>query len=91
MIVYFPFPSKSSKRKTVWRGPYFFRLSEMIDPLETITKIMKMGGYIELEEEGEEELALQLLRDLEEPFKKEFKNVVDAYFQAKRILNEIAS
>jgi hypothetical protein len=83
MKVYLP-AGKGKK----WLGPYSYSLSEMISPVEKIIEILLMCGYIELEPR-EEELALRILNDLPEPFRQEFRKVIDAHLEAERICREI--
>jgi hypothetical protein len=85
MIVWFPSPRKN---KTLWLGPYHYRMEEMIDPIRKIYELILCGAYIELES-GEEELAQALLREMEPPFKEEFAKVVSAALTAQRVLNEL--
>jgi|GEM_PF-3854614 hypothetical protein len=86
MIVYTPV----TRGKTKWLGPYHYKLEEMQDPVSKVNELIMLGAYLELEPE-DEALALKVLHDLKGPFQREFGMVVDAYFQVKRILNEIAS
>jgi hypothetical protein len=87
MIVFIP---SVQKNKTVWLGPYYYRIAEMLDPVHKIYELVLCGSYMELEQ-GEEDIAQALLREMESPFREEFSRVVFAALEAKRILNEIAS
>jgi hypothetical protein len=88
MIVFIP--SKTKGGKTIWLGPYKYPLNQMLDSVGKITELFLMGAYLELEE-CDEPLAFRVLRELEGPFQIEFRRVIDAYLQAKRILQEIQS
>ena len=87
MKVYIP---HKQRNKTIWLGPYRFRLSEMLDAVSKVQELILLGSYIELESE-ELQLALMILRDLQEPFRTEFAKVVDAHLTAQRILQELQS
>jgi hypothetical protein len=80
MKVYIP---HKQRNKTIWLGPYRFRLS-----VSKVQELILLGSYIELESE-ELQLALMILRDLQEPFRTEFAKVVDAHLTAQRILQEL--
>jgi len=81
MIVYTPV----TRGKTKWLGPYRYDLSEMVDPVGKVVELLLLGSYLEIEEE-EEQLAIQIWRDLEGPFKEEFGRSIVAMQTAKRIM-----
>jgi hypothetical protein len=78
MLVYLP-------GRKAWLGPYTYELSQ-----EKVVEVVLCGGVIELEDK-EEQKALQLLKELEEPFRSEFKKIVDAFLIAKEFLNSVSS
>ncbi|MFZ8787500.1 hypothetical protein [Thermocrinis sp.] len=83
MLVFYP-------RRSGWSKPCRYSIAEMLDVAAKLREFILCSAYLEVETDEEAALLEGVLPLLEPPFREEVAKVLDAYWTAKRILNELS-